>query len=58
MNPHVTKLDQPGFTKSDKPKSMTFKGEFSSFEEKRKFWKRNEQIHKSPYMRERKNCIG
>jgi hypothetical protein len=33
---------------------MTFKGEFSSFEEKRKFWKKKAQINESTYMRGKK----
>lgn len=31
-------MDKPGFTKSDKPKSMAFNCEFSSFDVNKKFW--------------------
>lgn len=35
---------KPGFTQSESPKSMAFRGDFSSLEVKRKFWSRKYQI--------------
>ena len=37
----------PGFTKADKPKSMALRLELSSFDVKRKFWKKGITIFRS-----------